>query len=177
LKIQANLLAGTLLGNEEKSYDQGVQLLKELNFTLSADRYSGLYAKRDMKALDDASADVDAYLHPIVNTYRFDEAFEMLKRCGMDWASINSLSLGGDIKLIDLSHASSPGVSMFCLRNKELFESEYARDLYEKLENKEKMKIIELGMKPKGYSIISGKQDAIASLDKRIKGSLVNLDS
>lgn len=154
---------------------EGVEIMRSLGISLSRDRYSSAYAARDNQVMDDVSMDVDAYLQPFVHTYRFNEALDMLGRCGMDWGAVHGVNLGNNSLLIDLEQASENAVRMFCVRNGDLFRSAAIEERYRRLGNRDKLRVIELITKPNGFNVIAGRGDSFGLFDARIQGGRVPL--
>jgi len=167
----------TLWDREKMSFADGIEMMRALRVSLSRDRYSGAIAQKDNQVLNDASINVDGFLHPIVNAYRFHEAFAMLAQCGLHWVAVHSINLGNNSKLIDLGQVSKPSLRMFCLKESDLFQSTSIGARYRDLANAQKLKVIELLMKPNGFSVIAGRTDAYSTLDERIRGNLVHLNA
>lgn len=163
----------TFWDRDKMPFSEGIDIMKSLGISLSRDRYSGAYAAKDNQALDDVSINVDGFLHPIVNTYCFNEALDMLKRCSLNWAAIHGVNLGNDSKLIDLGQVSEKSIRMFCLRNGNFLKSTSIEERYRQLGNRDKLKVIELMTRPNGFSLISGKDDTCNLFDNRIQGSRV----
>jgi ubiquinone/menaquinone biosynthesis C-methylase UbiE len=165
----------TFWDRESMSLSEGIEIMQSLGISLSRERYSSAYAARDNQVMDEVSMNVDAYLHPIVHAYRFDEALDMLGRCGMDWAAVHNVNVGNDSKLIDLDQVSETSMRMFCLKNSQLFKSASVEERYRRLGNRGKLKVIELLTKPNGFNLISGTGDTYRLFDKRIQGGRVSL--
>ncbi|MCC7485376.1 MAG: class I SAM-dependent methyltransferase [Burkholderiales bacterium] len=152
------------------SLHEGVEIMRALGLSLGRDRYSSVYAARDTRVMDEASMNVDAYLHPIVHAYRFDEAFDMLWRAGMDWAAVHGVNLGRTSKLLDPAGAAEAGARMFCLRADELFSSPAILQRYARLSPRDKLRAIELAARPNGFSMIAGRTDTRPLFDARLRG-------
>jgi SAM-dependent methyltransferase len=167
----------TLWDRDKMSFQEGIKVMEELEISLAMERYSGAYATRDNHVLDTVSMNVDGYLHPIVNAYRFEEALDMFARCKMDWAAVHSISLGNNSKLLDLSQASTTGISTFCLRHDHLFASESMRKRYLQLNSRKKLRVIELMTKPNGFCVIAGRKESCEDFDGRIQGNLIHLNA
>ncbi len=164
-------LVHALWDRETMSIGEGIDTIRELDFSLAAERYSGAYANRDNRLLDQTAIDVDAFLHPVVNAYRLGESLDMLGRCGMDWGAIHSISLGAGSKLIDLEQVSTPGMSAFCLKHSELFASQAMLKRFRELDTRRKLQEIEAIARPNGYAVVAGRNDARADFDGRIPGT------
>lgn len=169
-------LVHALWDRESMSLGEGIETIHALDISLAAERYSSAYAARDNRLLDQSTIDVDAYLHPVVNAYRFGDALDLLGKCGMDWGAMHSINLGAGTRLIDLQQASTPGLSAFCLKDRELFDSPGMQARFRQLDTRGKLKVIELKTRPNGYSVIAGREDARGQFDRRIQGNVVRLD-
>jgi SAM-dependent methyltransferase len=165
----------TLWDKSKMSLQDGIDMLRDLDIALARDRYAGAFAKQDNDALDNTSINVDAYLHPIVNAYRFGDALDLLANSGMSWAAVHSVDLGNGRKMLDLSQVSPASLRMFCLQDRDLFASKAIQERYRQLGNREKLKAIELRLKPNGFSLACGNADTYAALDRRSRGNLVHL--
>jgi len=170
-------LLHTFWDQAKMPYEEGIEILKSLGISLSRERYSSAYAAKDNDAMDDVSMNVDAYLHPIVYTYRFGEALDMLARCGMDWAAIHSVNLGADSRLVDPEQAAEGAMRMFSIKNSRLFPSSDIELRYRRLGPRDKLKVIELITKPNGFNMISGRRDNFTIFDKRIQLGRVGLNA
>ncbi len=94
------------------------------------------------------SINADAFMHPIVNAYRFDEAMAMFKTCDVHGREL-------------------------CLQNSELFKVEALIDPYKSLPKVDQLKVIELSMKPTGFTILAGRNDSFKRLGSRIAGNMI----
>ena len=164
----------TFWDRDKMPFSEGIDIMQSLGISMSRERYSSVYAPRDNQVMDDVSMNVDGYLHPIVHTYRFDEALDMLARCGMDWAAIHGVNLGRDSKLVDPDQVSEPSIRMFCLKNGDLFKSPAIEERYRRLNSGDKLKVIELITRPNGFSLVAGKQDTYKLFDRRIQSGRVD---
>jgi SAM-dependent methyltransferase len=172
----------TLLDDDRSDLEEGRRLLDALGFRLDPRRYGDSNPKAEDAS--QASIDVDAYLHPIVNAYRFDDALALFERCGLDWAAVNGINLavsrpGPDgaaqvrytSKLIDLEGVEAK--SLFCLQEAELFDSELLLARYRALDAREKLRILELRTRPTGFTIMAGRGGSHAIFGDRVRGNVV----
>ena len=166
-------MALLILAEERANIKEGLDILRELNLSLSVGQYGTRTAKLSTHETNQASLDVDAYLHPIVNAYRFQQAFDMLSQCQVEWAAINSINLEGQSKLIDLRQVSSD--PFFCVTAEDLFESSALRDKYCALSDADKLKLIELVLKPTGFTILAGKDAGLNKCGDRIRHSAIKV--
>ncbi len=168
-------LALNLWDRSTMSYAEGLEIIEQLGIHLSKDQYGTAASQRDNKDVSHRLIDVDAYLHPIVRAYRFHDAIEMFRQCSLDWVAVNSINMEKTSKMIDLRQVSDEDVRFFCIRDEELFQSALLRERYGQLPNPAKLTIIELLMKPTGFTIMAGKEDTYTRLDSRIQGNVLHL--
>lgn len=161
----------TLWDAQRSDLLKGQQIMQQLKLQLPPDQYgtTATQAERDRSQL---SINADAFLHPIVNAYRFDEAMAMFKTCDVDWVAINGFNTLQTMKLIDLMQVEEEGREL-CLWDTGLFQEQDLIDLYRSLTKSDQLKVIELIMKPTGFTIIAGKKDSFKKLGKRIEGNLI----
>jgi SAM-dependent methyltransferase len=174
----------TLLGSDATDFGEGRRLLGELGLHLDARRYGD----SNPRAADasQTSIDVDAYLHPIVNAYRFDEALGLLHGCEVDWAAVNGINLAIEqvaddgqrrtryaSKLLDLGGVEPR--SLFCLQERELFDSEALIERYRRLDVRSKLRVIELRTRPTGFTILAGRGDSYALFGDRVRGNQIDV--
>ncbi len=168
-------LIHTLWDERSESLQDGLDVMQALGVSLARERYSGTFAKRDNEVLDEISMNADAFLHPVVNAYLFADALNLLARCRMHWAAVHSINIGNASHLVDLAEASQNAVRIFCLKTSELFPSASLRERFNKLDNRNKLKAVELKMKPTGFTLIAGRHPSHIPFDARIKGNSVDL--
>jgi hypothetical protein len=116
--------------------------------------------------------DVDAFMHPIVNAYRFDEAIRMCAVCNLDWVTINGINLVGSSRLIDLSEADTSDFSYFCVHDTDLFDAESLRQRYRRLDRLARLCVIELRLRPTGFTILGGRGRS-STFGPRVEGNVV----
>lgn len=145
---------------------KGQQIMELLKLSLPADQY-GKTATQKERDRSQLSINVDAFMHPIVNAYRFDEAIAMFKDCEVDWVAINGINTRGIMKLVDLMQVEELGQEL-CLWDTDLFPEPALIELYRSLTKLDQLKVIELLMKPTGFTILAGKKDSFKKLGKRI---------
>lgn len=81
-------LMSILLG--EKFYDrnEAVELLRDIGLHISSNRYGSGYGSMDINENDKLSRDADAFLNPLVKTFTFDEAIDLMSKTEMAWCSV-----------------------------------------------------------------------------------------
>jgi ubiquinone/menaquinone biosynthesis C-methylase UbiE len=150
---------------------KGQRIMDQLQLKLLPQQYgaSATQKERDRSQL---SINADAFMHPIVDAYRFDEAMGMFRTCDVDWVAINGINTPETMKLIDLMQVEEKGREL-CLSDAELFETEELSDLYRSLSKIDQLKAIELATKPTGFTIMAGKKDSFKKLGQRIAGNTI----
>ena len=173
-----------LLGSDATDLGEGRRLLEELGLHLDVRRY-GDSNPRTADA-SQTSIDVDAYLHPIVNAYRFDDALRLFQGCEVDWVAVNGINLATEqatedgqrriryaSKLLDLEGVEPR--SLFCLPERDLFDSEALLERYRRLDVRGKLRVIELRTRPTGFTILAGRGDSCARFGDRIRSNQIRL--
>jgi SAM-dependent methyltransferase len=163
------------LWDRDSGLQSGVQIMRELGLHLAAEQYGG-DSSHQGEEISSLSIDVDAFIHPIVNVYRFDEAIDMFGQCSeLAWAAINSLNVVGASKLVDLQEAEQAELRHFCASVDELFKTESLRQRFRQLPTLQKLRVLELKLRPTGFTILGGGDSAYATLGPRIIGNTVEL--
>lgn len=155
--------------------DEGLQLMERLGLRLETKRY-GSSAAQAAPEISQRSIDVDAYLHPIVNAYRFEQAIDMLRDCAhLGWCAINNINLLGTSKLIDLEEIEQGDLRYFCQTLDELFDAPWLKQRLRQLNAIEKLRILELKLKPTGFTIIGGYGESYGWLGARVRSNVLLL--
>lgn len=149
----------------------GIAVLEELGLTLPTEQYGNKTSVPGERDLSQTSIDADAYLHPIVNAYRFQEAVEMFRRAEAGWVAVNGINLEGKSKLLDLGRVSEH--AFFCVSEQELFKTENLRLRYRGLSNTDKLRAVELALRPTGFSVLAGNGASHAQCGPRITHNLI----
>lgn len=150
-----------------------IEILRQLGLSLPQEQY-GSASSGQWKELNQDSLDIDAYLHPIVNTYTFDEVFAMLRSCAVDWMAPNGMNWRHQSKLIDLGETCSED-PFFVITADDLFQDERLRAIYRKFRNEEKIAAAELVIRPTGFTVLAGKNQSYHRLEPRISMNLMKL--
>lgn len=150
----------------------GLSVVRALGVRLTAERYGTRSAHiGSADGADQDAIDVDAYLHPIVRAYRFEEACQLFDGLDVAWVAINGVNWEGGGKLVDLAscHTQSP----ICITDEDLFTDEDLRCRYRKLSARDKSLVIELRLKPTGLTVVAGRNDSINLCHSRIVGNIL----
>jgi len=100
-----------LLWGPESDFQEGIAIMEDLGLNLPTEQYGTKTSNPSERDVNQLSINTDAYLHPIVNAYRFDEVIEMFRNAGADWTAINGINLEGSSRLIDLTTSASSRTS------------------------------------------------------------------
>lgn len=164
-----------LMWDRSSGLEPGVQMMRDLDLQLEVTRYGSSPGQKATE-LSRLHIDVDAYVHPIVNAYTAEETLAMFRRCpGVDWAAVNSFNLLNDSRLLDLAEAETGEMRYFCQSVDLLFEKEALRKRFRELGTMEKLRVLELKLKPTGFTVVGGRQKTYRQLGARLIGNTVEL--
>lgn len=162
--------------NRADGFERGLQLMTELGMGLETTRYGSSAAQVESE-VSQKSIDVDAYLHPIVNAYRFDQAIAMLRDCAqLSWTAINNVNLLNASKLIDLGEVAQGDLSYFCQTVDSLFTSPVLRQQFRQLSPNDKLRVLEIRLAPTGFTIVGGRGESYDQLETRLRSNVVSLN-
>jgi SAM-dependent methyltransferase len=163
------------LWNRTEGYDAGLQVLRDMGLQLETKRY-GSSAAQSKSEVSQVSIDVDAYLHPIVNAYRFEEMISVLRDyTPLDWAAVNNINLVDSSKLIDLNEVETGDMRYFCQTAEDLFAAESLRQRFRALDPLKKLRVLENQLKPTGFTVLGGRGDAHQRLSARVQSNVIPL--
>jgi trans-aconitate methyltransferase len=164
-------LVRLLWGRENEDFAEGIAIMEDLGLNLPSEQYGTKTSTPSERDVSQLSINTDAYLHPIVNAYRFHEIVEMFRQAGADWTALNGINLEGRSKLIDLNQVAE--LSHLCVTEDELFKTEQLKEKYRQLDNLAKLRVIELNLKPTGFSLLAGRNESFRQCDERITGNTI----
>jgi 2-polyprenyl-3-methyl-5-hydroxy-6-metoxy-1,4-benzoquinol methylase len=167
-------LVRLLWGPEQSDFQEGVGIMEDLGLNLPTEQYGTKTSNPEERDVNQLSINADAYLHPIVNAYRFDEAIEMFEEAGADWSAINGINLEGRSRLIDLDQVSD--LPHLCVSDNELMKTERLKEKFRRLDNRAKLRAIELSLRPTGFSILAGKNDSFRRCGDRITHNKISFN-
>jgi len=148
-----------------------LDILKRLGLSVPRGQY-GTNSSRQVGEVDQEAIDVDAYLHPVVHAYTFDQVFSLLAGCGTDWIAANGINWNSQSKLIDLGRVCHD--PFFTVTAADLFTDEVIQSTFECLTNREKLAVIELRARPTGFTVVAGRSRSYESLESRIQHNLIH---
>jgi SAM-dependent methyltransferase len=179
LRRREMLLA--LWGDDRSDLQLGESLMKALDLHLDPRHYGGYSGK----TYDELEADADAFMHPIVNAYTFDEAMAMLRHAGCTWGAIDYLNFQYLVKFLNLANvapAAGAGQQLVQAALAAAFElrssavvPESVHERFLKLDRRAQLRIVELAMRPRGFQIVAGKSGGEKMFGPRLLGNLVQL--
>lgn len=157
--------------SEHQPLEVGAAVIKELGASLPKSQYGHLGYNDDLSEEDHLSKDVDVFLHPRVFTYNFQEGLSLFNNSGLDWAAINSVNtVSGSFFM-----AINPDLDENNFKPFEYLKTDRLRKLFEGLSNSDRMKVMELLIRPTSFSMIAGKESARFKLSARLEENAVTL--
>jgi SAM-dependent methyltransferase len=146
------------------------ELLRRLGLSLSPERY-GTVSSRPRAGADQNAIDVDAFLHPLVRVYDFEETFQLLHECGANWLAPNSLHWPQHSKLVDLGRVHDD--AYLTLTAKDLFQDRSIQQSFEAMDPGRRLRTMELATRPTGFTVLAGRNRSYEQLERRITGNLL----
>jgi hypothetical protein len=165
-----------LWGKDRSDLSSGIRLMNAMNLQLSSTQYGSTAVQRGGD-FNQTSIDVDAFLHPIVNAYRFEEAIDLFRDNGLDWAAVNGINLPGSSQLLDLAEVATDEELPFCVQAEDLLQAPELVERYRRLERRAQLQVIELTLKCTGFTILAGRGDSYRTLGPRVQGNVLRLDA
>jgi SAM-dependent methyltransferase len=152
---------------------EGMALIEELGLSLDQRRYGSSAAQAGQGDLQQRSVDADAFMHPIVSAYRFEEALRLFADARIDWWSVNGLNTAAESKLLDLEDVADEYVRPLCVSIDALLDRDSLVARYRRLRKRDRLTIIELLTQPTGFTVLGGRGASLGSLDTRARGNCV----
>ncbi|MFI6340986.1 class I SAM-dependent methyltransferase [Streptomyces sp. NPDC050535] len=141
-------------------------ILSDLELSLSARQYGTRTSHSDAGPQDQLAADADAYLHPIVNAYKFQEAAEFFRR-RCDWVVVNGVNWDGGSNVIDTADWSGNTYGTVALSD--LFRNERLHPVFAEMDAQPQLDCVELKLRPTGFSLVSGPSAGLRKCTDRIR--------
>ena len=146
-------------------YGSGEEVLADLDLTLSLEQYGPAAHRAEAPTMVRAVIDADAYLHPIVNAYRFREAAEFF-RSTSDWVVLTGINWDGGAVAIDATDWSGKGHGT--LGSDALFTNARAQSAFSQLDPATQLDCLEVRLRPTGFTLVSGKDAGLAGCANRV---------
>lgn len=161
-----------LLGSQDGTAPS-LEQVRELGLHCAPDRYGPTEAL-PLNEMAQTVRDADAFLNPVVHAWRFDDLRSLLDRASLDWVAINGLTLPAGGRLVDLRGNEERLVDL-CLDEKALFPGPTTRALFRALSDLDRIRAIELRVRPTGFSFVAGRGQAASLCAPRVRGNAMDL--
>jgi len=164
-------IVSLLIGNSKKKYEKGVKLVKELKFdNLEYGWNLDIENENEKNALI-----VDAFLHANENLYDFDDLDRLMKCSGLYGYCIFGITTKKIGLLFDTQIDPKIRIPASLANINNITKSTYILEAYQKLDLKDRCRILELFYEPNGYTIVGLTKQMYESLDveSRIKNNLI----
>jgi len=152
---------------------EGMALMGELGLSIDQRRYGSNATGAGEGDLQHLSIDADAFMHPIVSAYRFEEALRLFADARIAWWSVNGLNTAAESKLLDLEDVADESVRPLCVSIETLLGRESLVARYRRLRKLDRLRIVELLAQPTGFTVLGGRGQSLRSLDTRVQGNCV----
>lgn len=149
-----------LLLMQSSQYHSGAEVLTDLGLSLGIEQYGKHVSHAEGPSSVRAGIDADAYLHPIVNAYMFEEAAGFFRRTA-DWSIVVGVNWEGGSGVVDVTDWSGKTRGMISADS--LFDNDRSRAAFCELDYLSMLKCLELKMRPTGFTLLTGKA---AGLDR-----------
>ena len=146
-------------------------VLADLDLALSVEQYGTRTSFSEVSADAQLAADADAYFHPIVNTYRFQEAADFFRDV-TDWTVVHGVNWDGASSLIDSGHWAEGEFGT--LASSDLFKSGRLREVFAGMSPEAQLHCVELKLRPTGFTLLSGKDAGLARCTEQTRANVRN---
>jgi SAM-dependent methyltransferase len=162
-----------LLLTSRKDGRSGLDTVRALGLRLALARYgypSG-WTGTGLSPAEQDVVDADAYLNPIVRTFRFAELPSLLEGSGLDWVALHRVDSPAGTRFPDLDGVAPdvPGV----LNVEDLFADEALRSRLRRMSRAERASALELRLRPTGFGLVAGRLGALPGCPPRIRHNLL----
>lgn len=168
-------LVRLLWGPEQEDFRAGVAIMEDLGLNLPTEQYGTKTSTPSECDVNQLSINTDAYLHPIVNAYRFAEVIEMFGQAGADWTAINGINLEGRSRLIDLDAVSD--LPHLCVSDNDILKTDRLKEKFRRLDKRAQLRVIELSLRPTGFGMLAGKNESLHRCGDRIVHNSIKFQS
>ncbi|KIZ14896.1 class I SAM-dependent methyltransferase [Streptomyces natalensis] len=158
------------------SPEDGLATIRDLGLELSLADYgfpTG-WTGTALTAAEQDVADADAYLNPVVLPMRFADMAELFADLPVSWLAADRVFHPGGISLVDLAgeEAEARGGAVF-VRPEDLFDRPALRERVRTLGNLDRLRAIELRLRPTGFEVLAGRGAGLDRCVPRIAGNLL----
>ncbi|MEU4876731.1 class I SAM-dependent methyltransferase [Streptomyces sp. NPDC021608] len=146
-------------------------VLADLGLALSVEQYGTRTSFAEVSAQTQLAADADAYLHPIVNAYLFQEAADFF-RDGTDWTVVHGINWDGGSSLIDSDHWAEGEFGT--LASSDVFQSTRLGEVFAGMNARAQLDCVELRLRPTGFTLLSGNEAGLDRCTERTRANVRN---
>ncbi|MEK2474289.1 class I SAM-dependent methyltransferase [Streptomyces noursei] len=118
-------------------------------------------------------ADADAYLNPVVLPMRFADMPELFAGLPLTWLAADRVFHPGGIGLVDLAGTETGNGGAVFVRPEDLFDRPGLRERVRELGNLDRLRAIELRLRPTGFEVLAGRGAGLDRCLPRIAGNLL----
>jgi SAM-dependent methyltransferase len=154
---------------------EALPTVRMLGLRLSLTEY-GFPAGWTGTELDESEQDVfdaDAYLNPIVHTYRFGDLPGLCARAGLDWLAADRVYGPRGVHFVDLGGTNSDR-SRYA-RPEDLLDHPELRERLAEKNALDRLRALELVLRPTGFRVMAGRGDSLARCVPRLRKNLLPL--
>lgn len=156
--------------------EDGIATIRGLGLELSLADYgfpTG-WAGTPLSTTEQDVADADAYLNPVVLPMRFADMPELFAGLPVTWLAADRVYHPGGISLVDLAgrQAETNGGAVL-VRPEDLFDQPDLRERVRALGNLDRLRAIELRLRPTGFEVLAGRDAGLDRCVPRIAGNLL----
>lgn len=164
-------IVSLLIGNSKKNYGKGIKFVKELKF----DNFEYGWNLDIKNESEKDTLIVDAFLHANENLLDFDDIDELMRGSGLYGYSIFGVTTKKVGLLFDAQINPKNHIPVLSTNINNITKSTHILKSYQKLDLKDRCRILELFYEPNGYTIIGLTKQMYESLNdnSRIKNNLI----
>lgn len=155
--------------------DEALATVRMLGLRLSLTEY-GFPAGWNGTELDNSEQDVfdaDAYLNPLVHTYRFGDMPALCAHAGLDWLAADRVYGPQGVHFVDLG--GTEAASSRYARPEDLLSHPELRERLAAMSPLERLRALELVLRPTGFRVLAGRGPSVAHCVPRLRNNLLPL--
>jgi len=165
-------LVSILLEKKKSDYESGIKLVRELE--MNKFEYGWNLNFKNKKEED--SLIVDYLLHANETLYEFDDIDKLFKKTNLYGYSVFGITTGTQGYIFDSSFDSKKKLAIPQNNITKFLKSKYSIKFYEKLNLKERHRILDILYEPNGYTIIGFSKEAYQKLsNERLKKNFIKI--
>lgn len=165
-------LISVLLGKKKSSYESGIKLVRELEMN----KFEYGWNLNFKNKREEDSLIVDYLLHANEVLYDFDDLDKLFEKTNLYGYSIFGITTGTQGYLFDSSFDSKKKLAIPQTNITKFLKSKYSIEFYEKLNLKERHRVLDILYEPNGYTIIGFTKEAYQNLsNERLKKNFIKI--